>query len=366
MKYMVMECHEGYAVLMDEDSRFIHAANLHYKVGDTVTEPVILNDLAPASQGIKMYVTRVAAAAACIAVLIGGGYSYYANNFKPHSTIIISSEANITMELNKKGKVLSLKSTSDTGKEILKDYDGKGKDKSTVARELLEIEKSRGFISDGDTVEVYVVSDDDNTVNNCISDIKQEISEPEINITVKDIKDYDKPAVTAPTAPVEPKEPVAPPEPVKPPTHEAAEPAPEVKLPDEKITAPTAPTAKEPVEKITPERRNEQRNNNRKPEAVKPAEPVSPVEPPTPPAEIPEPEKPAKVTPPEPEKPVEAVPPTAPVEEKKVEPPHPEHEAHEREERNNIHKPHEGLHQSANPIPDNNLIEDVSPDLIGQ
>ena len=72
------------------------------------------------------------------------------------------------------------------------------------------------------------------------------------------------------------------------------------------------------------------------------------------------------MTPPEPEKPVEAVPPTAPVEEKKVEPPHPEHEAHEREERNNIHKPHEGLHQSANPIPDNNLIEDVSPDLIGQ
>ena len=29
MKYIVMECHEAYAILMDEESRFFHAANLH-------------------------------------------------------------------------------------------------------------------------------------------------------------------------------------------------------------------------------------------------------------------------------------------------------------------------------------------------
>jgi len=33
MKYIVMECHEGYAVLMDEESRFVNAANMHYEVG---------------------------------------------------------------------------------------------------------------------------------------------------------------------------------------------------------------------------------------------------------------------------------------------------------------------------------------------
>ena len=40
MKYMVMECHTGYAVLLDEEGRFWKAANLHYQVGETVEDPV--------------------------------------------------------------------------------------------------------------------------------------------------------------------------------------------------------------------------------------------------------------------------------------------------------------------------------------
>ena len=42
MKYIVMECHEAYAILMDEESRFFHAANLHYSVGQTVSAPILM------------------------------------------------------------------------------------------------------------------------------------------------------------------------------------------------------------------------------------------------------------------------------------------------------------------------------------
>ena len=31
MKYIVMECHPSFAVLLDEDGRFIKAANLNYE-----------------------------------------------------------------------------------------------------------------------------------------------------------------------------------------------------------------------------------------------------------------------------------------------------------------------------------------------
>ena len=31
MSYLVMECHPGYAVLLDEEGRFFKAANLHMK-----------------------------------------------------------------------------------------------------------------------------------------------------------------------------------------------------------------------------------------------------------------------------------------------------------------------------------------------
>ena len=33
MSYVVMECHPGYVVLLDEEGRFLKAANLRYEVG---------------------------------------------------------------------------------------------------------------------------------------------------------------------------------------------------------------------------------------------------------------------------------------------------------------------------------------------
>ena len=37
MKYLVMECHLSYAVVLDEEGRFLRVANRHYKVGQMVT-----------------------------------------------------------------------------------------------------------------------------------------------------------------------------------------------------------------------------------------------------------------------------------------------------------------------------------------
>jgi hypothetical protein len=36
MKYLIMECHMAYAVVLDEDGRFLKAANMDYEVGQTV------------------------------------------------------------------------------------------------------------------------------------------------------------------------------------------------------------------------------------------------------------------------------------------------------------------------------------------
>ena len=32
MKYLVMECHLSYAILLDEEGRFLPAANLNYQI----------------------------------------------------------------------------------------------------------------------------------------------------------------------------------------------------------------------------------------------------------------------------------------------------------------------------------------------
>ena len=40
MKYLVMETHPAYAVVLYERGRFLKTANLHYQVGQTVQDVV--------------------------------------------------------------------------------------------------------------------------------------------------------------------------------------------------------------------------------------------------------------------------------------------------------------------------------------
>ena len=44
MSYIVMECHSSYAILLDEEGRFLKAANLHYQVGQRVYDPVLMKE----------------------------------------------------------------------------------------------------------------------------------------------------------------------------------------------------------------------------------------------------------------------------------------------------------------------------------
>ena len=48
MSYLVMECRRSYAVLLDQEGRFVKAANLRYEVGQTVFDPVLLEEPARA------------------------------------------------------------------------------------------------------------------------------------------------------------------------------------------------------------------------------------------------------------------------------------------------------------------------------
>ncbi|MCR4862537.1 MAG: hypothetical protein K5884_07985 [Ruminococcus sp.] len=193
MKYIVMECHEGYAVLMDEESRFVNAANLGYTVGQTVTEPVLMEYGGDEIRRKRRIVMTVAAAAACLVVMFGTGYHYYAANYKTYSTVIISSDAGVKMHLNKKGKVISLESTSPKGDEILSNYSGKGKDKNDAISDILEMELSKGYITNGDTVSLYISEN----AENLRKELEKQLNGLSLKADVQPIEDFTKPTETA-------------------------------------------------------------------------------------------------------------------------------------------------------------------------
>ena len=275
MKYIVMECHEGYAVLMDEDSRFVQAANLRYKTGQTVTDPVLMSSPAAApSRRISVYISRFAAAAACLTLAVSAGAYYYSHNYKTHSTVLISSEANISMELNKKGKVIHITTDNFKTDEILEDYDGKGKDMLTVANDIIDREKDKGYIEDGDTVDIYIRSDDTSDYYSYKSDLITGIPDVKVKVQEYDALKTNVKETAEPAKP-EPAKDEKKPEPPKPPHEEKDKPEP----PKPDAAAPPAPAAPAPDGNAAPA-----------PKADTPPAPAAPEAPKPPAAEAPKPD----------------------------------------------------------------------------
>ena len=265
MKYIVMKCTQGYAVLMDEEGRYVFAANLGYKVGQTVTDPVIMADLTDNKRGINI-VLRTVAAAACVIAVALPCYGYYTKNLKTYSTVTITSDAAISMEINSSGKVIRLKSDTEYGREIIRKIDIKGKNQLEAANEILQTELSEGYISAGDTVDVYIDGNSSKECENIKSKLEEELPKHDIKVNIHDEK---VPAIKGE------KEPVIKEEKVKN----------ENKLPHEKPTIPT------PSEPVTEAKVNIKPTASKPDEAVKPAipddEPIP--ETPTEPAKVPDP-----------------------------------------------------------------------------
>ena len=148
MSYVVMECHPGYVVLLDEEGRFLKAANLRYEVGQTVYDPVLMKE-GPVKQRrtARWVCSGVAAIAACFLFLFGFGY--YQDYIQPYSSIYLTINPEVQMNLNRHGDVVGLVGTNEDGEKLLEGYDGKGKDKVIVADELVDRAIAMGFLSEG-------------------------------------------------------------------------------------------------------------------------------------------------------------------------------------------------------------------------
>ena len=157
MKYLVMETHPAYAVVLDEEGRFLKAANLHYRVGDTVQTIVELRQAKPRSPALWKPLSGLAAAAACLCLVFFG---YYQPNYTAYGTLRIQINPDVEMTVSRTDRVLDLEGLNADGEDLIEGYDYRGKDRETAAGELVERAIDMGYLSDGDTISVTVRSDD--------------------------------------------------------------------------------------------------------------------------------------------------------------------------------------------------------------
>ena len=157
MSYLVMETHPAYAVLLDEEGRFLKAANLRYQVGDTVQDIVELQPPKAKSPAVWKPLSGLAGLAACVCLVFFG---YYQPNYTAYGTLRIQINPDVEMTVSRTDRVLGLDGLNEDGEALIAGYAYRGKDRETAAGELVERAIDMGYLSDGETVSITVTSAD--------------------------------------------------------------------------------------------------------------------------------------------------------------------------------------------------------------
>ena len=171
MRYMVMECHLSYAVVMDENGDFLKAANMHYEVGQIVDSIIEMNTecvKSPAKKNRRL-IYSLAAAAACFMITLT---SIISIGQMPYGYVYLNINPSVKIDVNRKDMVVGLEGLNSDGEALIDDYTYKKKNLETVTDELVDKAADMGYLHSGGTVTLTIDSDD----NEWITDHSEALS----------------------------------------------------------------------------------------------------------------------------------------------------------------------------------------------
>lgn len=161
MTYLVLECGLSYAVVLSEDGRYLTVPNLGYRVGETLSEVVVLPEAAPEPRRrlgvVRGRALRVLAAAACLCALAVGGAIWQS----PMGTVHMSINPEVSADVNRFDRVVALEGDNDDGRALVDGYWAYGKDIRTVTNELADRAESMSYLDEDGTIEIDVTSQND-------------------------------------------------------------------------------------------------------------------------------------------------------------------------------------------------------------
>lgn len=154
MSYMVMECHPAYAVVLDENGRFLKVANLNYQVGQTVLSVV---EMSPPRKPAFKAIWASVSAAACLGLLVLGGWQFL---LTPYGTVRMQINPDVEMTVNRFDYVTQVTGLNEEGSQLVDDYGYSLKKVDQVSNELADRALEMGYLQDGGFVQLTVQSED--------------------------------------------------------------------------------------------------------------------------------------------------------------------------------------------------------------
>lgn len=148
MKYLVMETHPAYAVVLDERGRFLRAANLHYEVGETVDQVVELQ-LPPARRFRAWWLVGL------VVVLLGLGvlfFGFIRLQWMVYGTVRLQINPDVQLSVNREDDVVKLEGLNQDGEALIEGYDFRGEECDDVVEDLVKRALRMGYLETGGTV----------------------------------------------------------------------------------------------------------------------------------------------------------------------------------------------------------------------
>lgn len=206
MSYLVMECHPGYAVVLDSRGRFIKVANKQYKVGQRVDRVFEMETEKPASQklNIKKWIYSAAAMAACLVLLVTGILRV---DQSAYASVYLTINPQVRIDVNRKDMVVDVEGVNEDGKDLTRDYSHKNKSLDKVMDELVDRAIEMDYLHEGGKVAISLDSKNEEWVvshkDKLTSHLNEHLNE-KITVTVEVKKE--KPTQDKVTIPVLPQE----------------------------------------------------------------------------------------------------------------------------------------------------------------
>lgn len=156
MKYLVVECHVAYAVVLDDEGRFLKVVNFGYEVGDYLNEveemqDVYVNDALPTRH--PWWPKRLLLIASCIVLFIGSFHVYQA---MPIGTVAVHINPSVEIEMNRKNEVRQVRGLNEDGDSLVNKYTQKHKSLTSTLNDLVDLALNEGYLKQGGTIEVDV------------------------------------------------------------------------------------------------------------------------------------------------------------------------------------------------------------------
>ena len=185
MKYLVMERHESYVVVLDEQGRFFKVANMDYFPGQTLTKVIPMEDFVEKRKKRAVFFSLFLAVVLLFAF---GIYFFFFSSSGTDSVVFrINMGGEIAVTCDRKNNVTKIEGKNPEGEILAQDVDFNNKSIKTVSAELLEKSVNMGFIGKDEEIFLSIegIYDDDKERLESLGDFLEDYAEDRYDIEVE-------------------------------------------------------------------------------------------------------------------------------------------------------------------------------------